>query len=157
MTKISEIMLLQRPEQPILAIEAKTDMNGLSKLIGKSFGEIGAYLAELGEVTTDIPFVAYPDYEGMSEQNISVMIGFKVSRPLPAKDDIKSIMLPAKKIILCMHQGTYEELADLYMEMTKWGEAKNYIVEGTSFEYYYTGPDVPESEHVTRVEMPLKE
>lgn len=31
MAKISEIMLLQQPEQPALAIEVKTDMKGMSQ------------------------------------------------------------------------------------------------------------------------------
>ena len=36
MAKISEIMLLQQPEQPALAIEVQTDMKGMSQAIGKN-------------------------------------------------------------------------------------------------------------------------
>ena len=36
MAKISEIMLLQQPEQPALAIEVKTDMKGMSPRISPS-------------------------------------------------------------------------------------------------------------------------
>ena len=40
MAKISEIMLLQQPEQPALAIEVQTYMKGMSQAIGENF-EIG--------------------------------------------------------------------------------------------------------------------
>lgn len=40
MAKISEIMLLQQPEQPALAIEVKTDMKGMSQAIGENFVRI---------------------------------------------------------------------------------------------------------------------
>lgn len=155
MAKISEIMLFQQPEQPILAIEVKTDLNSLSNIIGESYGKIGSYLEELGKLTTDVPFVAYLDYENMDESNISALIGFKLSDPLPGKDEIKSIILPSRKIIMCMHRGTYTELAALYLEMSEWIKTNNYVAESSSLEYYYNGPDIPESEHVTRVEMPL--
>lgn len=40
--------------------------------------------------------------------------------------------------------------------MMRWIKTNGYQGTGTSIEYYYTGPDVPEEEQVTRVEMPLK-
>ena len=40
MAKISEIMLLQQPEQPALAIEVQTYMKGMSQAIGENFVRI---------------------------------------------------------------------------------------------------------------------
>ena len=59
MAKISEIMLLQQPEQPALAIEVQTDMKGMSQAIGENFVRIDSLFKKQGEVTTDIPFVEY--------------------------------------------------------------------------------------------------
>lgn len=157
MAKISEIMLLQQPEQPALIIETTVNgMDEMSNAIGSGFLKIGAYLEESGEITTDVPFVAYPCFEEMDETMIKMVIGFKLSKKLPDKGEIQSIQLPAQKIVSCLHRGTYNELADLYNEMTEWIKSKGYEASGTSVEYYYTGPEYPESEHVTRVEMPLK-
>ena len=69
MAKISEIMLLQQPEQPALAIEVKTDMKGMSQAIGENFVRIDSLFKKQGEVTTDIPFVEYPDFERRSYRN----------------------------------------------------------------------------------------
>lgn len=157
MKKLTDIMLLQQPEQTALTIERQGDIHTFSRLIGEGFMKIGRYMDELGETTTDIPFVVYPAYEEMTEHNIKLNIGFYTAKPLPAKDDIQSISIPARKIAVCLHKGTYDELAELYMEMAEWIKAKGYEHSGVSIEHYYTNPEVPETEHITRVVMPLKE
>lgn len=156
MTKISEIMILQQPAQPALTVEVRTDIHGMSKAIGEYFMKIGKYIEAHGKMPTDIPFVAYPDFERMDEQNIRMIIGFKLAEALPGSGDIRSVQLPAAKTVFCLHRGTYTELADLYNEMSNFIKSKGYRSSGMSVEYYYTGPDFPENEHVTRVEMPLK-
>lgn len=155
MAKISEIMLLQQPEQAVLTVEVHTDMNGMSAAIGENILKINSLLQEQHEITTDIPFVEYPDFESLTEQNIRMIIGFKTAKQLPEKEDIKSTIVPARKIVLCLHKGSYNELATLYNEMSQWISANGYTASGTSIEYYYSSPDVPEEEQVTRVEMPL--
>ena len=69
MAKISEIMLLQQPEQPALAIEVQTYMKGMSQAIGENFVRIDSLFKKQGEVTTDIPFVEYPDFESLTDKN----------------------------------------------------------------------------------------
>ena len=146
MAKISEIMLLQQPEQPALAIEVQTNMKGMSQAIGENFVRIDSLFKKQGEVTTDIPFVEYPDFESLTEDRIEMIIGLKSSKPLQGDEKIQSVILPARRIVVCLHRGNYNELAQLY---------NGYKASGTSIEYYYSNPDVPEEEHVTRVEMPL--
>lgn len=156
MAKITEIMLLQQVEQTALIIEHQTDIHSFGPLIGAGFCKIGAYIDKLGEVTTDIPFAIYPAYEEMTEANIKMSVGLYTPKALPEKEDIQSITIPARKVVVCLHKGTYEELATLYNEMAVWIKEKGYEPSGTSIEHYYTGPEVPENEHVTRVVMPLK-
>lgn len=155
MGKISEIMLLKQPRQPALAVEVQTDMNGMSKTIGENFIKIDSLFKRQGEVTTDIPYVEYPDFENLTEQNIRMIIGLKSSGELQDEGEIQSIIIPERKIVSCLHKGTYAELATLYNEMMEWIKVNGYKASGTSIEYYYTTPDVPEEEQVTRVEMPL--
>lgn len=156
MAKLTEIMLLQQVEQPALIIENRADIHTFSKYIGEGFCKIGGYLDELGEVTTDIPFAEYPAFEEMTEKDIQFNVGFYTSKPLPSKEDIKSIIIPARKIVVCLHQGTYDALAELYREMSAWIVNKGYQPSGISIEHYYTGPEAPEPEHITRVVMPVK-
>ena len=155
MAKISEIMLLQQPEQPALAIEVQTDMKGMPQAIGENFVRIDTLFKEQGEVTTNIPFVGYPDFERLTEEHVRMIIGLKSSRTLQGTGNIKSVIIPARRIVSCLHRGNYNELAQLYNEMAEWIKTNGYKASGTSIEYYYSNPDVPEEEHVTRVEMPL--
>ena len=113
MGKISEIMLLKQPKQPALAVEVQTDMNGMSEAIGKNFVKIDSLFKEQGEVTTDIPYVEYPNFESLTEHNIKMIIGLKSSKELQGEGDIRSITIPERKIVSCLHRGTYSELAVL--------------------------------------------
>lgn len=156
MSKLIDIMLLQQPKQYALIIENQSDMTSFGPLVGAGFHKIGAYLDELGEITSDVPFGEYPAYEQMTEDNVTFNTGFYTAKHLPGKNEIKSIIIPERKVIACLHKGTYEELAGLYNEMAEWIKTKGYEPSGTSIEHYYTGPEVPETEHITRVIMPLK-
>ena len=84
-----------------------------------------------------------------------MIIGLKSSRELQGEGDIRSITIPERKIVSCLHRGTYNELAVLYNEMMEWIKTNGYKLSGTSIEYYYSNPNVPEEEQVTRIEMPL--
>ena len=96
MGKISEIMLLKQPQQPALAVEVQTDMSGMSKAIGENFVNIDSLFKKQGEVTTDIPYVEYPDFESLTEQNIRMIIGLKSPKELQGKEDIQSIIIPER-------------------------------------------------------------
>lgn len=156
MAKVTEIMLLEQPEQPALLIENKGDINTFSRMIGEGYTKIGSYLEELGGLPADIPFAEYPAYENMTDSNIHFFVGFYTSKQFPGKENIKSVIIPARKIVVCLHKGTYDELAKLYNEMAEWIKDKGYKPSGTSIEHYYTGPEVPETEHITRIVMPIE-
>ncbi len=156
MAKITEIMLLQQAEQTALIIEKQGEMSTFGQMIGESFSKIDAYLKDHNELPSDVPFVEYPAYEQMTEHNIGMRIGFYITNSLPAKGDIQNVIIPCRKVIACLHKGIYDELAKLYNEMNEYIRQKGYESTGTSIEHYYTGPEVPEAEQVTRVVMPLK-
>ncbi len=156
MAKITDIMLLQQPEQYALIIEKQGDISTFSQLIGEGFIKIDTYLKEQKGLPSDIPFVEYPAYEEMTEKSIGMVIGFYTCKPFPTNDDIHSILVPERKVVVCLHKGPYDELAKLYNEMVDWIKDKGYEATGTSIEHYYTGPEIPEAEQVTRVVMPLK-
>ena len=49
----------------------------MSQAIRESFMKISSLFEEQDAATTDIPFVKYPDYENLTEENIRMVIGFK--------------------------------------------------------------------------------
>lgn len=53
----------------------------MSQAIRESFMKISSLFEEQDAATTDIPFVKYPDYENLTEENIRMVIGFKSVNP----------------------------------------------------------------------------
>ena len=156
MPRVSDIEVLYRLEQPVLYISTKTNVNNLPNAIGESFVKLGAFLEDSVELLTDIPFVAFPGYENMDENNMSVVVGFPISRKLQGRGEIQSSVLPEGKIIFCMHRGDYGGMGPLYQDMADWIKENGYESAGTCYEYYYNGPNFPEEEMLTRVVIPLK-
>ena len=152
MPRVSNIEILQKNEQPVLSIRTRTQIERLPVLIGESYGKMAAYLKELGEFLTDVPYVAY---HNMDMQNLDVEMGFPVSRVLPGKEEIKSGVIPAGKMIFSMYRGAYGEMEPTYDEMSRWIEDNGFKPVGIAYEHYYNGPGFPESEMVTMITMPI--
>ena len=91
----------------------------MSQAIRESFMKISSLFEEQDAATTDIPFVKYPDYENLTEENIRMVIGFKSAKLLQRKDDITLRGIPARKVASCLHRGTYNKLANLYNEISE--------------------------------------
>ena len=91
----------------------------MSQAIRESFMKISSLFEEQDAATTDIPVVKYPDYENLTEENIRMVIGFKSAKLLQRKDDITLRVIPARKVVSCLHRGTYNELANLYNEISE--------------------------------------
>lgn len=153
MPRISNIEILQLNDQPILSIRVKTQIEKLPALIGDSYCKIAAYMKEIGELFSGVPFVAY---HNLDMQNLDVEMGFPVTKPMPHKDDIEFKVISAGKIIFCMYRGAYSEMAPVYDEMAKWISDNGYEPVGTAYEYYYNGPEFPENELLTKIVMPVK-
>ena len=74
----------------------------MSQAIRESFMKISSLFEEQDAATTDIPFVKYPDYENLTEENIRMVIGFKSAKLLQRKDDITLRGIPARKVVSCL-------------------------------------------------------
>jgi effector-binding domain-containing protein len=150
--RISNIEILEKPQQPTLHIRTITRVEDLPRLIGESYGKMADYLKELGGFLSDVPYVAYFN---MDMQHLDVEIGFPVSKSLPGKEDIQAGFIPAGKIVFCMYRGAYSKMEPVYTEMLKWIQDNNYKAIGTAYEHYYNGPGFPEDEMLTKIAMPL--
>jgi effector-binding domain-containing protein len=152
MPRVSKIDVFRKREQPTLSIRTRTKVEDLPVLIGESYCKMTAYLKELSEYLSDVPYVAY---HNMDMQNLDVEIGFPVPAALPAKEDIQSGSIPASKVVFCIYRGAYRDMASTYGEMATWIEENGLKPVGTAYEHYYNGPEYPESELLTMIVMPV--
>ena len=152
MPRISRFEILKKREQPTLFIRDKTKVEDLPMLIGEKYGKMAAYLEELGEYLSDVPYVAY---HNMDMQNLDVEIGFPVAKALAGKGEIQAGIIPAGMIAFCMYRGAYHEIEPVYDEMVQWMAENNHRPIGTVYEHYYNDYEFSESELLTMIVMPF--
>lgn len=152
MPKVSNIDIFRKREQPTVSIRTRTNVEHLPVLIGESYYRIADYLKELGELVSDVPYVAYYN---MDMQRLDVEIGFPVSKILPGKGDIHPGSIPEGNVVSCMYRGPYREMVSTYTEMANWIEKNGLKPTGTVYECYYNGPEYPENELLTMIVMPV--
>lgn len=153
MPRVSKIAILKQREQPTLVVRQRTKVEKLPILIGQSYQRIGEYMGKCGELLTDVPFVAY---HNLDMQDLDVEIGFPVSIALPGKGNIHSASIAEGIIAFCIYQGAYHEIEPVYHEMLEWIDTHAYQALCPFYEYYYTGPDEPESTLLTKIVIPIK-
>jgi len=149
-----KIELKELTAQPTLSIRTRTSIDKLPQTIGDGYHRIAAYMEELKEKPADVPFTAYYN---MDMQDMDVEMGFPVSKPLPDKGDIKAGQTMAGKAAVSMYKGPYSAMEKVYNEIFEWIGEKGCQPKGVFYEHYYNSPgEVPESEMLTRIVIPLK-
>lgn len=154
MPRMTNIELLDRPEQPTLFIRTRTPVQALPQLIGGSYGQLAAYLQHLGATLADVPYVAY---HNMDMQDLDVEMGFPMARPWPGAGEIVSGSIPAGKAAFCIYRGPYNQMEPVYAEMAAWIAGHGFEPSWASYEQYYNDtPAFPEDDLLTMIVMPVK-
>jgi effector-binding domain-containing protein len=146
--------IIETQEHDVVSIRLVTPVTGLPVEIGKAYGEIFAYLAELGVVPDEGPFTAYYN---MDMDNLDVEIGVPIGSPLPGRGRIKPGTIPSGKKASMLYKGPYSQMAPAYEKMNELISQSGNIPAGAVYEFYYNSPDeVPESELLTKILFLLK-
>ena len=149
-----DIKLVELQAKPVLSIRTRTNIKDMPKTIGEGYTKIAAYMQEIGEQPKEMPFVAYYN---MDMQDMDIEIGFPVSKELPGKDDIQPSETMAGNAVMYVYKGAYSGMEPVYNEIFKWMDENGHQPQGVFYEYYYNSPgEVPESELLTRIVVPVK-
>ena len=144
----------ERKRQPTLSVNTKTSVQELPQVMGKVFGEIAQYLAELGDCPVGPPFAAYYN---MDMQNLEVEIGFPVLKELPDKNDIKPSEIPSGKFATCLYTGPYSDIESAYSELSQWVADNGHETTGVAYEIYLDDPaQTPPEKLKTQIMFLLK-
>lgn len=148
------ITLLDLPEQPTLTMREIKSVDKLPELFGKAFGSVIAYLQELGEAPSGMPFGLYYNLD-MSA--LDVEAGFPVVKQLPGKGDIKASAIPAGKYLSTIHHGAYDSMEPAYEALTKWANENGFEPTGIVYEYYLNDPsEGPDIVPKTEIRFPVE-
>jgi len=146
--------LTEEKSQYVLSIRERTNVENLPQIIGKAYGDVMAYLNEIGEVPVEAPFCIYYN---LDMENLDVEMGFPVSKKIPGKNHVQLNEIPAGKRVSCMYKGPYKDMEAPYNAMVQWINENGYEPTGVSYEYYYNNPaEVSENELLTKIVFPVK-
>jgi effector-binding domain-containing protein len=127
----------------------------LPEFFGKAFGGVMAYLGEIGEAPTGMPFGAYYNLD-MSA--LEVEAGFPVAHKLPDRGEILCKEIPAGKFVSTVHRGAYDTMVPAYEAMTEWAKTNHLEPSGVAYEYYLNDPSADATIVAeTEIRFPVKE
>lgn len=146
------ISLVDVDEQPVAYIRTRSPQSGLPNVIGAGYHEIMQQLVELGLQPTYAPYTAYYNFD---MQDLDVEMGFHIADRAEGKGNVHFRLMPAGQRIEAMYKGPYSGLIEPYAQLQAWLDENGYERCGPAFEYYFTGPEVPEAEHLTKIAIPV--
>jgi effector-binding domain-containing protein len=147
-----EIKLVNVKEQPVAYVRTRCLQADLPKVIGGSYGKIMHHLGTMRVQPTCAPYAAYYN---LDMNDLDVEMGFPIPGRIAPGGDVLFRVLPEGYQIETLYKGPYSGMIEAYTKMQEWMEKNAYEVVGPVFEYYLTPPEVPESEHLTKIVFPV--
>jgi effector-binding domain-containing protein len=141
-----------RPAQPAVTMRSTIPVEKLKEFLGQAYCATLAYIGEMGEQPTGMPFACY---HNMDMQALDVEAGFPVSRALPTRGELLAAEIPAGRCAGCMHVGSYDSLPVTYAALSQWMAEQGLQPAGVVYEFYHTGPEVPPEQTLTQIVFPL--
>ncbi|MCB8821515.1 AraC family transcriptional regulator [Microvirga rosea] len=129
--------------------------------IGRCFDRLGAWAAARGLFSTPRRMIGlyYDDPESVPEAELRSEAGIEVDPDMPLSDGVVLRHLPAGRVATILHKGPYTGLEEVYRVLYReWlPRSGEEIGDQPVFENYLNTPrDVPPSELLTEVTLPLK-
>lgn len=143
-----EIKLLDLPDQPTLGMRSILPVGKLPEFFGKAYGDIMAYLGELGDYPAGMPYAAYFN---LDKNALDIEAGFPVAKSFEGREGIKPGIIPAGKYVSTLHVGSYDSVKAAYDALVQWAKDNGFEPSGIVYEYYLNDPSsdpsiIPETE-----------
>lgn len=153
MPRVTDISLVERPEQPIMSIRFNCELYELQPKFMDAYQRLSTYLKENKIIKTDIPFAAYYN---LDIHNLDVEVGIPVLKTLKEKEDIKVSKLEGGIYAICIYQGNFDDFKNIYDEMENWIKENGYERRDITYEFYANGLNYGDDKLITRIMMGVK-
>jgi effector-binding domain-containing protein len=149
------IQVKETQPQDVLCIRANVTMETIAQTIGACYGEMMAYVQEIGSQIVGPPFIVYPDMVDEAKP-FDIEPCFPVPPGLAPRGRIEVRRLSGGTVATTMHTGPYDGLVDAYAALQAWVEANGRAVVGPPREVYFNGPqDATPDQYLTEVAWPI--
>jgi effector-binding domain-containing protein len=147
-----EIEIREVPEQPVIAVREHVAMSTIGEFLGRVFGELYAHAGRTGLITSGPPFVIYHAFD---PAEVDAEVCVPVIGAAESAGRITARVLPAATVAHTIHVGPYDQLGVAYEAVQAWIAEQGFEASGPYRERYLTGPEVPQEQHRTEIELPV--
>jgi effector-binding domain-containing protein len=120
---LTEPVVVQRADQPYVAIRALVTMEMLGAVVPPLNAEVFGWLAERGAVATGAPFWKYNVID--MERQLEVEAGAPIARALPGDDRVLVGVIPGGKYATVRYTGHPSGLADATAALLSWADRQH--------------------------------
>jgi effector-binding domain-containing protein len=158
---IGEPRIDYRPEQPTMGIRTQTPFKGMSKVVGKLFKEISAWIKQYGVEPAGPPFLRFHVIDMAGEMDIEV--GVPVATAMPGDERVSPGVLPAGRYASLVYSGSglagnralIEWARANGIAWDRWDDAKGDAFRAR-YESYLTDPKIEPRKTKWDVEVAIK-
>lgn len=139
----------------LAAIEHRGDY----QKIGNAFAQVQIFFAANGLPLTRSFGIYFHDPESVPEHELRAEAGLATDAQIPPHEKIREVKIPAMRCASVLHKGPYADLERAYRHLFRdWLPESGYeAADFSCFEEYLNDPrEVPPTEWLTRVHLPLK-
>jgi effector-binding domain-containing protein len=161
---ITSPKVVERTEQPYVAIKSVVRREEIGGTAGGLFGEAFGWLAGRGLAVAGAPFFRYLAID--MEHGLEIEFALPTAGRVPGDDRVLAGVTPAGRYASLIHRGPYEQLYDANVALGEWIKEQGLNVEvvkspegdkfGCRLEIYLTDPGVERDPEKWETEVAFK-
>lgn len=153
--RMSEITMIELPAGMAITISDSVAMEGFHDFFAMAYPALFAYAAESGQAPAGAPYAKYYNWE--ESKKIWVEAGIPVAAPIPSKDNMIFVELPATKAVMASHFGPYDSVGPTWDAIMNYASENGLESNGAPWESYVNDPEMVETQDIqTDIYWPVK-
>jgi effector-binding domain-containing protein len=161
---ITSPMVVERGEQPYVAVKSVVSMKEIGAVAGKFLGEVFGWAAGHGLAPAGAPFFKYNAID--MERGLEIEFGVPTANLVTVDDRVIAGVLPAGRYASLVHRGPYEQLLDANAALLDWIKEQGLAMDvsespqgdrfGGRLEIYLTDPAVEKDPEKWETEVAIR-
>jgi effector-binding domain-containing protein len=161
---ITSPKIVERIEQPYVAIKSVVKMEEIAPTAGQLFGEVFGWLGGHGLTPAGAPFFKYNVVD--MERGLEIEFALPTAAPATGDDRVLAGVLPAGRYASLIHLGPYDQLKDANAALGEWIKEQRLTVDvvkspegdrfGCRLEIYLNDPGVEKDPAKWETEVAFK-
>jgi effector-binding domain-containing protein len=126
---ITSPKIVERGEQPYVAVKSVVSMKEIGEVAGKFLGEVFGWAAGRGVAPVGAPFFRYNVID--MERGLEIEFGIPTANPVTGDDRVIAGVLPAGRYASLVHRGPYDQLTSANGALLDWIKEQGLKVDAT--------------------------